>query len=229
MAGDVPIPKIELVPLIGAQQHDGQFQVYDERNIDKVGSSFRLPRLLRGDVRDFNRATADASLRFADEQVFQPERNEFDEWVSRMILPKLGIRWWKFVSLGPRTRDPEMIAGVVKESQYSLTPNESREILADALGRELPPFAEGFGKQPMVLTLAGFATAEEQESIDEGVEELLGSAAAALTDDKAADPLRVLVATARALAARRHAAAAIAEMADREHEKGERARDAEGE
>jgi PBSX family phage portal protein len=48
--------KIEIVPLNMAQHSDGLFQNYDERNIDKVGMAFRLPRLLRGDTRDFNRA-----------------------------------------------------------------------------------------------------------------------------------------------------------------------------
>jgi PBSX family phage portal protein len=67
--------KIELRPLTDAQQQDALFQIYDERNIDKVGSAFRLPRLLRGDSRDFNRSVEDAQLRFAEDQVFQPERD----------------------------------------------------------------------------------------------------------------------------------------------------------
>jgi len=58
--------KIELRPLTGAQQSDALFQNYDERNHDKVGQSFRLPRLLRGDIRDFNRSTGDAALMFAE-------------------------------------------------------------------------------------------------------------------------------------------------------------------
>lgn len=48
--------KISLQPLTQAQQKDGLFQEYDQNNQDKVGMSFRLPRLLRGDIRDFNRA-----------------------------------------------------------------------------------------------------------------------------------------------------------------------------
>jgi len=36
--------KIELRPLTNAQQTDALFQNYDERNHDKVGQSFRLPR-----------------------------------------------------------------------------------------------------------------------------------------------------------------------------------------
>lgn len=51
--------KIDLKPLTDVQQKDALFLKYDERNLDKVGMSFRLPRLLRGDIRDFNRACYD--------------------------------------------------------------------------------------------------------------------------------------------------------------------------
>ncbi|MCC6639809.1 MAG: phage portal protein, partial [Deltaproteobacteria bacterium] len=91
-ASDAARAKIELRPLTDAQQHDALFQQYDERNIDKVGSSFRLPRLLRGDSRDFNRAVADAQLRFAEDQVFQPERDEFDYVINRKLLADMGVR-----------------------------------------------------------------------------------------------------------------------------------------
>jgi PBSX family phage portal protein len=48
--------RIELKPLTTAQYTDGIWTKYDERNQDKVGQAFRLPRLLRGDIRDFNRS-----------------------------------------------------------------------------------------------------------------------------------------------------------------------------
>jgi len=216
------IPKIEFKSLVEAQQGDAQFQKYDERNVDKVGSSFRLPRLLRGDVRDFNRATADASLRFADEQVFQPERNEFDAWLNRVVLPKLGITLWRFVSLGPRTRDPELISQIVKDALAVLAPNEARAILADALGRELPPFSEGWAKQPLQLTLAGFQTSDQVDAENEATDDLMGAAMAHMADQKPADSLRVLTATARAMAMRRETMQTLSDMADTAHQEGEK-------
>ena len=48
--------KIEIVPLTDSQQKDALFSSYEEHNADKIGQAFRLPRLLRGDVRDFNRS-----------------------------------------------------------------------------------------------------------------------------------------------------------------------------
>jgi len=73
-----PRVRIELKPLTDAQQQDALFMKYDERNTEKIGGMFRIPRILRGDVRDFNRATADAALRSAEQQVFQPERVKVD-------------------------------------------------------------------------------------------------------------------------------------------------------
>jgi PBSX family phage portal protein len=104
-AGHQTRAKIELRPLTDAQQQDALFQVYDERNIDKVGSAFRLPKLLRGESKDFNRATAESALRFAEDQVFQPERDEFDFLMNRRLLADMGIRFWRFRSQTPVTRD----------------------------------------------------------------------------------------------------------------------------
>src|SRR5262249_34330545 len=98
--------KIELKPLTQAIQQDALFQKYDERNDDKVGQQFRVPRILRGDTRDFNRATADAALSFAEMQVFQPERESFDSRMNKTLLGDMQIRFWKFVSQAPINRDP---------------------------------------------------------------------------------------------------------------------------
>jgi PBSX family phage portal protein len=151
-------PKIAFEKLIDAQQGDALFQKYDERNIDKVGSSFRMPRLLRGDVRDFNKGTAQTSLQFADEQVFDPERREFDSWINRVILPALGILLWDFRSLGPQTRDPDKFAKIVVDlvKVGVVTPNEARGLASDVTGRELDPIAAVWANQPLQLTLAGF-------------------------------------------------------------------------
>lgn len=80
---------LDFKQLTDAQQQDALFQHYDERNIDKIGASFRLPRLLRGDIRDFNRSTASAAMHLAEEQVFQPERQEFDYVINRRLLSTL--------------------------------------------------------------------------------------------------------------------------------------------
>ena len=134
--GDGGRAKIELRPLTDAQQQDALFQVYDERNIDKVGSAFRLPRLLRGESKDFNRATAESALRFAEDQVFQPERDEFDFLMNRKVLADMGLRFWRFRSQTPVTRDPERMTEMVERLVRVgvLTPEEGRLLAGDIYG-----------------------------------------------------------------------------------------------
>ncbi len=158
--------KIELRPLTAAQHSDALFQNYDERNIDKVGQSFRLPRLLRGDIRDFNRSTSDAALMFAEMQVFQPEREEFDFVVNRKVLSDMGIRFWRFRSNAPVTRDPATMAEIVRGlvNANILTPEEARQLAGDVFNREFKKISAPWVKQPVSLTLAGVPVGPEEQS-----------------------------------------------------------------
>jgi capsid portal protein len=159
-ASETAKAKIEIVPLTQVQQQDALFQAYDERNIDKVGSSFRVPRLLRGDSRDLNRSTAEAALRFAEDQVFAPERDEFDFMINRRILPDMGIRFWRFRSQTPVTRDPERTSDMVTQLVRVgvLTPEEGRMLASDIFNRELAKIGDDWVKRPITLTLAGVQT-----------------------------------------------------------------------
>lgn len=151
--------KMDLKPLTAAQHNDALFQNYDERNIDKVGMAFRLPRMLRGDIRDFNRATAQAALEFAETQVFAPERDEFDFLINRHILPQLGVRFWRFKSNAASTQNPNDLAEIAKvlgEAGY-LTPAEGRDLAERILNRQLQKINAPWVKQPIQLTLQGIA------------------------------------------------------------------------
>jgi capsid portal protein len=152
--------KIELQPLTDAQQKDALFAQYDERNIDKVGSTFRLPPLLRGDGRGFNRSVADAQLRFAEDQVFQPERDSFDFFVNRVLLADMGIRFWRFRTQTLATRDPERMADMVEKMMRAgvLTPEEGRGLAGDVFNREFVKLGDDWTKRPITLTLAGIQT-----------------------------------------------------------------------
>jgi len=152
--------KIEMVPLTQAQQADQLFGSYDQANVDKVGAAFRMPRILRGDSRDMNRSTAETSLRLAEEQVFQPERDEFDELINRVVLGELGIRFWKFRSNAPLTRDPERMTEMVERLVRVgvLTPAEGRQLAGDIFNREFKFIADDWTRRPITLTLAGIQT-----------------------------------------------------------------------
>ena len=194
--GDGGRAKIELRPLTDAQQHDALFQLYDERNIDKVGSSFRLPRLLRGESKDFNRATAESALRFAEDQVFQPERDEFDFLMNRKVLADMGLRFWRFRSQTPVTRDPERMTEMVERLVRVgvLTPEEGRLLAGDIFNREFRKIGDDWTKRPITLTLAGIQTGvEDLKPKPVGPEALLPSAKQllALREDLRAEEARL--------------------------------------
>ena len=155
--------KIQIVPLLGAQHSDALFQKYDERNIDKVGMSFRLPRMLRGDIRDFNRSTAVAAIHFAETQVFQPEREAFDFIINRKILPQLAIRHWKFDSLAPVARDPEAMSQMVRDlsNAGALVPADARELAEDVFNKKFKKIDSYWLDQPLAMTVAGFFPGNE--------------------------------------------------------------------
>ena len=158
--------KIELRPLTAAQHNDALFQNYDQQNQDKVGQSFRLPRLLRGDIRDFNRSTSDSALMFAEMQVFQPEREEFDFFINRRLLADMGIRCWRFVSKSPINRDPAVMAEIIRHLTNAnvLTPEEARQLAAEVFNRELKKISSPWVKQPVSLTLAGVPIDPDEQS-----------------------------------------------------------------
>lgn len=149
--------KIEIVPLSNAQQSDAQFLDYMERNNDTIGQVFRIPRLLRGDTKDFNRSTAVVALEFSEQQVFGPNRNSFDWQINRKIMPELGVQFWRFKSKGPDFTDPNDVIEALERAAKAgfLTPEELREIAERVFGIDFKKIDADWVKQPLQLTLAG--------------------------------------------------------------------------
>ncbi len=155
--------RIEIKPLTDAQQKDGLFLDYDERGMDKIGMSFRLPRLLRGDIRDFNRATAEAALDFTEAQVFSPERGDFDWTINRKLLSELEIRFHNFVSNSPSSRNPIELAEIVVSlvTANVLTPAEAREFVQAVFNKDLKKIEDLWTKIPPELLIAGVLPDDE--------------------------------------------------------------------
>lgn len=150
--------KLELKPLTQAQQQDALFQNYDERNGTKTGAAFRVPPILRGETKDFNKATAEAAKVFAEEQTYEPERNDFDAIINRRILfNEFHALLLQFRSLAPITRDPERLAKVVDllSKSFGIVPRDVRRLASEILNLDLPDINLGWATQPMALTLAG--------------------------------------------------------------------------
>jgi PBSX family phage portal protein len=157
--------QIEIKPLMDAQLQDALFQQYDANNAEKIGNQFRLPKILRGDMKDFNRATADAALEYAESQVFQPERDRFDAVINKRIMVELlGARFWSFVSNSHSVNDApqlsEMLGRDVEKGVLSI--NEGREIAAQVYSREFKPYEQEWAKRPLPITLEEMKSASGQ-------------------------------------------------------------------
>lgn len=145
--------KIELKPLTHVQQKDALFLEYDERNADKAGAQFRLPRLLRGDARDHNRATAITAVEMAETQVFGPERDEFDWMINAMIMPELGLSLVRFESRGVQIRDQAALAEIFERLAKTggLVPADVRRLASMVLGVDLPDIDERWTTRPVAM------------------------------------------------------------------------------
>ena len=151
--------KIDVKPMTGDQISDALFMNYDEKNRDKVGESFRTPRIVRGDTRDFNRATAEAALTIFEDQVCRPERNEFDHFMNAVLLPDIGVKYHRFVSNAPNLADPAVRAEILEKLSGGapLTAQEAREEAAKIIGRELKQIEGDWLDLPLPFTLAGMS------------------------------------------------------------------------
>jgi len=154
--------RIELIPLTEAIFQDQIWGKYDEANRHKIGQSFRVAPLLRGDTKDFNRATANAALEYAEKMVFALERNDFDFQINSQLLPELDIWLWKFKSNGPKIdKTDQVIEHIVKLVETVITPDEARVILSGLLDIELPKFDNDWSKVPLKYALAGYLVSSQ--------------------------------------------------------------------
>ncbi|MEK5376571.1 phage portal protein [Paenibacillus sp. FSL P2-0173] len=98
---------IKLEKLNDLLQQDALFLEYGKEKKADILSAFRLPPILVGQSSDYNRATADAALRFAEEQVFEPYR----KWImaeifNKRLFPAMDIFRVRAVLRGPKIIDP---------------------------------------------------------------------------------------------------------------------------
>jgi len=149
--------KVDIKPLVGSQHKDALFQNYSNNNQDKVRRAYRLPPIFVGRSDDYTRATAEASRRLADEQVFAPERIEFDALMNRVIFPEMGIQFHRYRTNSPNTTDNSRLVSILATSEKTggMTPRIARHVLEEILSEELPPFPADFPADvPFSFTMA---------------------------------------------------------------------------
>lgn len=153
--------RIELVPLTKAINSDALFMKYIAAGRDMIGESMRNPKIVRGATDQINRATAQAALEFAEAQVYMPERQAFDWWINRFVLPELGCLFWLFRSNSPVSTDLDAAKAVVDLTKAGvLTPAEARRLTARVFNVDLRRINAEWVNQPLQLTLAGILMTE---------------------------------------------------------------------
>jgi PBSX family phage portal protein len=135
--------KIDVKPLKSEQHNDMLFQVYDSNNSEKLRQAFRLPPIFVGKSDDFNRATADASRKLAEEQIFAPERREMDRRITQLFLD-MGYQFWTYKSFSPNVTNDEDLVNLLSsvEKTGAMTPNIARKIVADIMNEETELYDE---------------------------------------------------------------------------------------
>ena len=149
------IPRLDVKPMTQFQTKDMLHQQYLKSNEEAIAAAFRLPAIFRGRSTDYTRATADTARRVSEEQVFSPERNETDFMINRLILPNMGIRYWKFVSNKPELQDFEEQARILNYlgQHGGVNPNMLVKFYNRAFNDSIPEIAEPWGNQPLPITL----------------------------------------------------------------------------
>jgi PBSX family phage portal protein len=113
--------------------------------------------LISGNSDDYTRATADTARRLADEQVFAPERDDFDDMINRIIFPAMRVKYHKYHSNSPNTTDNGELVAILggAERTGGMTPRIARMILEDVLSVELPDCPQSFPQDvPFSMTMA---------------------------------------------------------------------------
>jgi PBSX family phage portal protein len=73
----------------GDTEGDSKFEKYDDKCTQRVRSSFRLPAVLIGLEESYNYATVQTAVMMAEEQVFHPERQLFDEILNGTLMKEI--------------------------------------------------------------------------------------------------------------------------------------------
>jgi len=116
-----------------------------------------LPPIFVGRSNEYNRATAEASRKLADEQVFDPERRAFDEFVNKTLMADMGVIYHDFVSLGANVTDDKDMIEIMKAAERSggMVPEMAWKMVGDILGRQVPYPAQGIRPDvPFTIQLA---------------------------------------------------------------------------
>lgn len=139
--------ELKVEKLTDTRQSDGLFAAYDNANMAKVRSSFRLPPITVGMSQDVNFATASTSAFVAESQVFGPARVKIDNALNMEFVngeDGLRMKTCKLVSRIPAITSPEMLIKTLTALNVmgAITPRQAQKAANKVLQVEIEPYPE---------------------------------------------------------------------------------------
>lgn len=177
-----PVPKISLETLNKDRQNDAMFTEYDQENQKKIRSTCQLPPLFVGLAEDHSFAAANSAMQVAENQVFSPDRSDFDDIFNMTILSRDGKPplYWKMRSNMTRMSDPDAVMNglTTLNAMGAATPNIGIQMANEMYGLSIPKIEEEWGNLPfsMILEMVKtnlFKLSDEAQLALEGIDKVM--------------------------------------------------------
>jgi PBSX family phage portal protein len=138
---------LKIDKLADVRPSDGLFKDYDQANIAKVRSSFRLPPVAIGLSENVTYASANVSAYISESQVFLPERNAHDEFLNKRLINHpagLNFKTVRLESRGPTVTNPDQVVSTLTAVNVmgGVTPRSAIDIINETMQLSLPQYPE---------------------------------------------------------------------------------------
>ena len=148
--------KMDLKNLTDFRKEDLMFSKYLKETADNIRHRYRLPPLYTGAAETFTHATAKSARSIAEEQVFVPERQYFDEVVNtKLIRSEFRMTDWGYRTKGPKISNPDEVSKGVetfaKTGAFSV--NNAIERANESFGLQMSKYAESWADLPITIVL----------------------------------------------------------------------------
>jgi PBSX family phage portal protein len=183
--GNATPVQLKVEKLTDARQSDSLFKEYDDANMTKVRSAWRLGAVLVGMGADVNYANSQVAVALAESQVFGPDRSELDEQLNKTVVNGdrgLSMKSIVLVSRVPAITSPETTIKALTALNVmgGVTPRTAVVSANTFLQQELPEYPEkgedGYEEwmdQPLTVFLKSAAnTHAEQAAKDQAAKDL---------------------------------------------------------
>ena len=150
---DKTTPKVDLKPMTDAKADDALFQGYIKATEEKVRIDFRLPPIYLGLAQEYTRSTVEFSKIIVEEQVFEAERNKFDEKIENTVMVEIDATYWEFKSGRPPLVTGEgLISGFDSFAEPGvLSINQAIGIANRAMSLDLEETKEDWADAPLCI------------------------------------------------------------------------------